>query len=79
LTAESCAALEEEVGDLLFVAANLARKLDVEPETALRRATAKFERRFRALERLAKQQGIGHDLEALEALWRQIKAAENRG
>ncbi len=44
------AALEEEVGDLLFAAANLARKLDVEPETALRRATAKFERRFRALE-----------------------------
>ena len=42
------AALEEEVGDLLFAAANLARKLDIEPETALRRATAKFERRFRA-------------------------------
>ena len=71
------AALEEEVGDLLFAAANLARKLDVEPETALRRATAKFERRFRALEALAKQRGIGRDLDALEMLWQQVKAAEN--
>src|SRR3954452_25289566 len=41
------AVLEEEIGDLLFATANLARKLDIEPETALRRATAKFERRFR--------------------------------
>jgi nucleoside triphosphate diphosphatase len=71
------AALEEEVGDLLFAAANLARKLDVEPETALRRATAKFERRFRALETLAKQRGIGHDFDALEALWREVKAVEH--
>ena len=72
--AAASAALEEEVGDLLFAAANLARKLDVEPETALRRATAKFERRFRALEALAKQRGIGRDLDALEALWQQVKA-----
>jgi ATP diphosphatase len=71
------AALEEEVGDLLFAAANLARKLDVEPETALRRATTKFERRFRALETLAKQRGIGRDLDALEMLWQQVKAAES--
>ena len=68
--------MEEEVGDLLFAAANLARKLSVEPETALRRATAKFERRFRALEVLAKQRGIGRDLDALETLWRQVKTAE---
>ena len=46
----SPAALEEEIGDLLFAVANFARKLDVEPETALRRATAKFERRFRQVE-----------------------------
>ncbi len=72
------AELEEEVGDLLFAAANLARKLDVEPETALRRATAKFERRFRVLEALAKQRGVGRDLDALEALWREVKAEENR-
>jgi MazG family protein len=70
------AILEEEVGDLLFAAANLARKLDVEPETALRRATAKFERRFRRVEALAKERGIGADLAALEDLWEEIKAGE---
>src|SRR4051812_2735586 len=77
--AASPAALEEEVGDLLLAAANLARKLDIEPETALRRATLKFERRFRALELLTKQRDISHDLDALEALWQQVKSAENRG
>jgi MazG family protein len=68
------AAIEEEVGDLLFAAANLARKLDIEPETALRRATAKFERRFRRVETLANERGIGPDLAALEALWDEIKS-----
>ncbi len=67
-------ALEEEMGDLLFAAANLARKLDVEPETALRRATAKFERRFRQVEALARERGIGRD--ALEALWQEVKGKE---
>jgi len=70
------AVVEEEVGDLLFAAANLARKLDIEPETALRRATAKFERRFRRLEALARERGIGADLDALEDLWEDIKADE---
>jgi MazG family protein len=70
--------LEEEVGDLLFAAANLARKLDIEPETALRRATAKFERRFRRVEALAKERGIGPNLDALEELWEQVKAEEQR-
>ena len=74
----SPAALEEEIGDLLFATANLARKLDIEPETALRRATAKFERRFRRVETLAKARGIGSDLDALEALWQEIKAQEER-
>jgi nucleoside triphosphate diphosphatase len=73
------AVLEEEVGDLLFAAANLARKLDIEPETALRRATAKFERRFRALEALAKERGIGPDIDALEALWAEVKDQERGG
>ncbi|HZK89006.1 MAG TPA: nucleoside triphosphate pyrophosphohydrolase [Stellaceae bacterium] len=68
--------LEDEIGDLLFAAANLARKLDIEPETALRRATAKFERRFRRVEALAAERGIGRDLDALEALWRQVKREE---
>ena len=68
--------IEEEIGDLLFAAANLARKLDVEPETALRRATAKFERRFRRVEALAKERGIGPDLDALEGLWNEVKGEE---
>ena len=70
------AVLEEELGDLLFAAANLARKLDIEPETALRRATAKFERRFRQVEALAAERGIGSDLDALEALWQEVKKKE---
>jgi nucleoside triphosphate diphosphatase len=74
----SPAALEEEIGDLLFAAANLARKLEVEPETALRRATAKFERRFRQVEALAAERGIGRDLDALEALWQEVKKSEKR-
>jgi ATP diphosphatase len=74
----SPAALEEEMGDLLFAAANLARKLEVEPETALRRATAKFERRFRQVEALAAERGTGRDLNALEALWQEVKKSEKR-
>ena len=68
--------LEDELGDLLFAAAQLARKLDIEPESALRRASAKFERRFRRVECLAAERGAGHDLGALEALWQEIKRAE---
>jgi len=74
----SPAALEEEIGDLLFASANLARKLDIEPETALRRATAKFERRFRRVETLAAERAVGRNLDALEALWQEIKAQEER-
>jgi ATP diphosphatase len=68
--------LEDEIGDLLFAAANLARKLDIEPETALRRATAKFERRFRQVETLAAERGTDKDLDALEALWQDVKRDE---
>ena len=70
------ARIEEEIGDFLFAAAQLARKLEVEPETALRRATAKFERRFRQVEALAQERGIGADLDALEALWQEVKRSE---
>ena len=70
------AAIEEEMGDLLFAVANLARKLDIEPETALRRATAKFERRFRQVEALAHERDAGRDLDALERLWQEVKRGE---
>jgi ATP diphosphatase len=72
------AALEEEIGDLLFAVANLARKLEVEPETALRRATTKFERRFRQVEELATERAIGRDLDGLEALWEKVKGTEKQ-
>jgi MazG family protein len=68
--------VEDEVGDLLFAVAQLARKLDVEPETALRRATTKFERRFRDVEKRAAEHGTGRDLDALERLWQQVKQEE---
>ena len=72
----AAARIEEELGDLLFAVANLARKLEIEPETALRRATAKFERRFRQVETLARERGIGDDLDTLEALWQEVKRLE---
>ena len=70
------AKIEDEMGDILFAATNLARKLDINPEAALRRATAKFERRFREVEALAAERGVGADLDALEALWQQVKRGE---
>ncbi|MFI4890758.1 MAG: nucleoside triphosphate pyrophosphohydrolase [Steroidobacterales bacterium] len=66
----------EEVGDLLFAAANLARKLNVDAEAALRAANAKFERRFRGMEALAAGAGTpleDLDLEAQERLWQEVK------
>jgi len=69
----------EEVGDLLFAAANLARKLDVDAEAALRAANAKFERRFRAMEARASARGelfSSLSLAAQEALWLDVKRAE---
>ena len=72
-------AVEDEIGDLLFVCANLARRLKTDPEVALRRANSKFERRFRAMEQLALEQGkrfADLDLDAQEALWSAVKARE---
>jgi MazG family protein len=71
----------DEVGDLLFVCANLARHLDVDPEAALRHANAKFERRFRHIERRLADQGrdlAGSTLDEMEALWQEAKNAESR-
>jgi len=73
--------LEDEVGDLFFAVANLARHLKLDPEATLRRANAKFERRFRAMETLAAADGEtldGKDLQTLDALWDAVKAAERR-
>ena len=73
------AAIFEEIGDLLFAAANLARKLDVDAEAALRSANAKFERRFRAMESLARQRGevfASLSLDAQEKLWQEVKRGE---
>lgn len=70
------ARVEEEIGDLLFAVANLARKAHVDPETALRHANAKFERRFRAVEDLLEKQGKSAEtssLDEMEALWGQVK------
>ena len=71
--------IEDEMGDILFAAVNLARKLDIDPEAALRHATEKFERRFRRVEVLAAERGIGPDLDALDALWREAKSGEAKG
>jgi ATP diphosphatase len=73
--------IEEEVGDLLFVVANLARHLKVQPEDALRAANEKFTRRFRFIEQAICAQGkspSGVSLDEMEALWQQAKASEHR-
>ncbi len=75
--------LEDELGDLLFTCVNLARKLDVTPETALRRANSKFERRFRKIETLlardSKRRPENASLDELEALWLRAKDSERSG
>jgi len=71
--------LEEEVGDLLFAVANLARHLKVDPEKALRAANAKFVRRFKAIEAGLAAQGKSPaeaTLEEMEALWQAAKKNE---
>lgn len=77
--AHAAAHLFEEIGDLLFAAANLARKLDVDAEEALRAANAKFERRFRGMETLAAERGENFadlQLDAQERLWQEVKRGE---
>lgn len=69
----------EELGDLLFALVNLARRLEVDPEGAVRGANAKFDRRFRRIEELLGQQGrtpAGSTLDEMEALWCQAKREE---
>ena len=71
--------LEEEVGDLLFAVANLARHLKVDPESALRRANRKFTRRFKVIEETLAARGTtpsGATLDEMEAIWQAAKTAE---
>ncbi len=73
-TAES---VEDEFGDLMFTAMNLARHLKVDAESALRRSNAKFRRRFMAMEKAAGNDGLNEkNSDELEDLWARVKAAE---
>ena len=70
-----------EIGDLIFSAVNLARKLNIAPETALRDANARFERRFRRVEALAHGEGMALDkapLAELDRLWTLAKGEERK-
>jgi ATP diphosphatase len=63
-----------ELGDLLFSVVNYARHLDIDPETALREASERFEQRFRKVEEIADKPLKDMDIEALEELWQKAKA-----
>ena len=68
--------VEEEIGDLLFVLVNLARRLEVEPETALKKTNRKFRRRFKFIENELKKSGKSlenSNLEEMDALWNKAK------
>ena len=74
-------AISEEIGDLLFVVSNLARHLKVDPETALRAANGKFERRFRFIEQALREVGRNMEdcvLDELDALWGEAKKLEKQ-
>jgi ATP diphosphatase len=71
--------LEDELGDLLFAVVNVARKLTIDPEAALRRANGKFERRFAGIEARLREDGRaleGTPLAELDRLWDEVKASE---
>jgi len=75
---EFFAAIEEEFGDLLFVVANIARHLKLDPEGALRAANEKFARRFRYIEQQLAARGsspVQSDLAEMDALWDEAKAS----
>lgn len=77
--AEGKQRLSEELGDLLFVLCNYARKAEVDPGSTLRLANAKFESRFRKMESYAKENGARLEdlgLEAMEVLWQKAKESE---
>jgi ATP diphosphatase len=71
--------IEDEIGDLLFSVTNLARHFDIDPERALRRTNAKFERRFKAIEEALQKQDRSLNeasLDEMEELWVAAKMAE---
>jgi ATP diphosphatase len=73
------AAIEEELGDMLFVMANIARHLKLDPETALRKANDKFTRRFAYIERRLSEMGKTPEessLEEMDALWNEVRAKD---
>jgi nucleoside triphosphate diphosphatase len=73
------ARLADELGDVLFTVANVARKLGLDPEACLRQANEKFRRRFEAMERQAEHTGMSlreSTLDDLETAWQQVKRAE---
>ena len=74
-------AVEDELGDLMFVCVNLARFMEVNPEQALKRTNHKFEARFRAIEAALAAQGREFEdepLEALDAIWQSVKGVERQ-
>lgn len=76
------ARIEDELGDLLFALVNLARRLETDPEAALRHANAKFERRFRRIEAFLTEAGrcpAEASLDEMEALWQAAKGEEGQG
>ena len=78
-SSDTQAKVEEEYGDLLFVMANVARHLELDPEAALRGANAKFQRRFRHIEARLAERGRTPDestLAEMDTLWDEAKARE---
>lgn len=72
--------IEEEIGDLLFVVVNLARKLDVDAETALKKTNRKFRQRFKFIEQNLRENGKtleDSDLQEMDALWNKAKAVSS--
>jgi ATP diphosphatase len=81
LDAREPAAIAEEIGDLFFAVANLARHVEADPEAAIRRANAKFERRFRFIEDALAAKGAAPGAAAvaeMETLWNMAKQSEKR-
>lgn len=79
MAAEDQAAMTDELGDLLFAVVNLTRHLQVDAETALRQASAKFERRFRGIEQRLRERAVPIEnctLEQLDVLWAEVKQLE---